>query len=263
MMNVSAVATAGILMGTTTVQSVGGLVSFTDLYVTGAGASGSYRTLVFSASGFGGSLSPTITSHFTVTPAVAVKLVIVQSPTEAVSGEAFSTQPVIHIVDSEGRLVYDGADSTLVVTASLHVGPGSLGSVVSASAVSGVATFAGLSIVGSFGDGRVLAFSATGTVSGELPAVIGGAILVATVPDAPISPAITGVMNHSVSFWWPTPFNGGANITAFIVYHRDIGGEWDNGILLTRNISAILNATNNYTFDGLTGRTSYKFKVLH
>jgi hypothetical protein len=75
-------------------------------------------------------------------------------PAGAVSGSAFTTQPVVRVTDSGGNTV---TTSTAVVTVSKASGSGTLSGTTTATAVAGVATFTNLVITGT-GD-HVLTFT--------------------------------------------------------------------------------------------------------
>lgn len=128
---------SGTLTGNS-VKAVNGVVTFTALKITAT--SGSY-TLNFTASG----LTTATSSSLTVSgPAAALNLVT--EPAGAANGSAFSTQPVLHVVDSGGNLVT--SSSVTSVTAVLQSGTGTLIGTTSATVTNGVATFTNLGVSG-------------------------------------------------------------------------------------------------------------------
>lgn len=129
----------GTMLGTSTVNAVNGIATFTNLRVDGSGA----HQLRFSASG----LTAATSSTFTVTQ-VANALLVHTQPAGARSGVAFTTQPVVRILDDAGLLVTTGAGATLGVTATVASGVGQLSGAVAVNAVGGVATFTNLSLSG-------------------------------------------------------------------------------------------------------------------
>ena len=129
----------GTLVGTTTVSAVNGVATFGTLRLNGSGA----HTLIFTASG----LTSATSGSLTVTQ-VAASLVVQTQPAGATTGTAFTTQPVVRILDNAGLVVTTGAGATLVVTASKASGSGTLGGTATTTAVNGVATFADLAITG-------------------------------------------------------------------------------------------------------------------
>ncbi len=141
---------SGTLSGTTTVVAVNGVATFTNLQIAGSGA----HTLTFTATG----LTSATSGSFTVTQ-VAASLLVQTQPSGAASGVAFTTQPVVHILDNAGLLVTTGSGASLIVTAAIATGTGSLGGTLTANASNGVATFASLAITGS-GD-HTLQFTTT------------------------------------------------------------------------------------------------------
>ena len=123
------------LSGTTRVDAVDGVASFTDLRLDGAGA----QTLTFTASGL---TSAVASVTVTQTPAA---LAIQTQPGGARTGSPLASQPVVRILDNAGRLI---ATSSLVVSASVASGSATLTG-RAATAAGGVATFADLRVDGS------------------------------------------------------------------------------------------------------------------
>ena len=126
----------GVLLGTTTVNAVNGVATFSTLQLNG---SGPHRLGVTS---FG--LAPDTTDAITVMQQVAA-LAITTQPAGAVSNIAFTTQPVVELRDNAGLRVIGG---TAAVAASRNAGPGTLYGTTIVAAVDGVATFTNLGIEG-------------------------------------------------------------------------------------------------------------------
>ncbi len=149
------------LGGTTSVAAVAGVATFGNLTLNRAAAG---YTLVATTAG----LAPDTTAAFTVIPGAAAALAITTAPTTGQSGIALSPQPVIRVVDANGNTV---TGSSAVVTAALASGAGTLGGALSASAASGVATFANLALTGTAGNYTInftsgaLANVTTGTIA--------------------------------------------------------------------------------------------------
>jgi len=138
----------GTLGGTTSVTAVAGVATFTNLQITGTGA----HTLSFSTT----TPSLSVTSdEFTVAAGPATQLAVITQPGEAVSGVAFTTQPVIEILDVGGNRT----GSTASVTATIASGTGTLVGTSTVTAVDGRATFTDLQINGS--GAHTLSFAAT------------------------------------------------------------------------------------------------------
>jgi len=244
-----------------TANATEGMANFTGIGIGGgSGIVGAGYNLTFSTSGMAGSVNVDSAS-FNITPQAA-SLVVVVEPSTALEAEVFAVQPVVHVVDTGGCIVYDGPDSQLLLAVAVHVGPGSLGSTQSQTSVAGVVAFAGLAVTGSAGEGRLLAYNATAEGGGQL-GTLGAAFEVLTVPDAPQNMTALNVTNASVTIAWRVPFNGGSNITSFVVYRRvlDDHGEWDSGIAMSAGFPAVEAALNNFTYGSLTESTQYKFKV--
>ena len=159
----------GTLVGTTTVNAVAGVATFTNLRLDGTGA----HTLLFSATGFVGATS----GSFTVTQ-VPTSLVMQTQPAGATSGSAFGTQPSVRILDQAGLLVTTGSGASLAVTAVRASGSATLGGTATVTAVDGVATFTNLSFSGAGTGAHTLRFSTTApalTVTSATVTVTAGA----------------------------------------------------------------------------------------
>ena len=76
------------------------------------------------------------------------QLALVSAPAGAMSGNAFTTQPVLAVLDAEGRPVTDQTGAPRVVQVVLGEGTGLLGGIVEAEVRDGVARFDGLGITG-------------------------------------------------------------------------------------------------------------------
>ncbi len=126
--------------GTTTVNAVNGIATFTNLRIAGAAA----HTLTFTSAGL-----TAATSTSTSVTQVAASLSLQTQPAGATSGVAFLAQSVVRILDNAGVLVTTGSGATQVVTAAIASGAGTLSGTVNATAVNGVATFGNLQITGS------------------------------------------------------------------------------------------------------------------
>ncbi|MCX5760961.1 MAG: Ig-like domain-containing protein, partial [Gemmatimonadetes bacterium] len=129
---------AGTLSGTTTVQAVNGIATFTGLSLNKP-ASG--YTLAFSSSG----LTSATSSAFEVTVGPATRLSIGSMPLYATAGASVTPPVVVTVMDSAGNTVptFTGA-----ITMALGVNPksGTLAGTVTRNAVAGVATFNDLRI---------------------------------------------------------------------------------------------------------------------
>ncbi len=129
----------GTLAGSlTAITDSQGRAQFTDLMIDRQGE----HTLAFAAT----SLASAVSQMFTVTPAPATSLAMATEPGGAVSGFAFTTQPVVELRDARGLAVRQAGVQVLVGLAS---GPGQLSGMPTAFTDSlGRAAFAGLTIVG-------------------------------------------------------------------------------------------------------------------
>ena len=161
---------SGALLGTTTVNAVGGVASFTNLRFDGGGP----VTLRFASPGLAA-----VNASLTVTQTLG-SLAIVRHPNGGNTGLALTTQPIVRVLDQAGVLI---ANATTAITAAKATGTGTLGGTLTVSAVNGIATFTNLSIVG--GGLHTLSFStgATSVTSAVFSvAQTGVALFVATPP---------------------------------------------------------------------------------
>jgi hypothetical protein len=146
---VSLIAGNGVLSGTTTVNAVNGVASFSDLAITGKGV----VTLKFTSPGLtAATAGPTVTQ-------VVRQIVVTRQAGGGVSGFPFSTQPVAELRDAGGLLV---TTATTAVTATLTNGTGSLVGATTVNAVGGIASFTNLQVNGI--GSQTVTFSATGVV---------------------------------------------------------------------------------------------------
>ncbi len=127
----------GTLTGTTIVNAVNGVASFSNLKIAGSGV----HAMIFTSAG----LTSANATSLTVTQ-VAASLVVQTQPAGAAEDEDFTTQPVVHILDNAGLVVTTGSGSSSVVTASIASGSGRLKGAVTATASNGVARFSNLRI---------------------------------------------------------------------------------------------------------------------
>ena len=172
----------GALTGTTTVNAVNGLATFTTLRLAGSGA----HTLTFTSS----AVSSATSTVLTVTQ-VAASLFMQTQPAGATNGVAFTTQPVVRILDNAGLAVTTGSGATEVVTATVATGTGTLSGTVTVTAVNGVATFSNVKITGTGAhtlrfatNSRTLTVTSTGfTVAASPPTQLA----ITTQPSAAVS----------------------------------------------------------------------------
>lgn len=128
-----------VLGGTASINAIGGTASFAGLSIDLAGTG-----YVLTASS--GTLTTADSTVFTVTQ-TPTKLVYSVQPAGASAGIAFTTQPVVQVLDAENNLVaaFNGS-----VALAIKAGTGRAGAILSGtttvSAIAGVATLSGLSI---------------------------------------------------------------------------------------------------------------------
>jgi hypothetical protein len=144
------------LSGTTTVNAVAGVATFSTLAVN---KNGSAYTLVASSTG----VTSATTNAFDISVGAANKLVFTVQPAGAIANVGIAPAIVVNAQDSQGNLTpaFTGA-----VTLAFATNPTSatLGGTATVTAVAGVATFSGISVSTS-GSGYALSASATGLTS--------------------------------------------------------------------------------------------------
>jgi len=148
------------LGGTTSAAAVAGVATFGNLTLNRAAAG---YTLVATAAG----LVPDTTVAFSVIPGAATALAITTAPTTGQSGAILAPQPVIRLVDANGNTV---PSNGVTITAALASGSGALSGTLTATTVSGVASFTNLSLTGTAGNYTII------FTSGALASVTTGTI---------------------------------------------------------------------------------------
>lgn len=123
----------------------------------------------------------------TVTAGAAAQLALRTQPAGATAGAALATQPAVEVRDAAGNVIAT-ATATATITAALASGGGTLSGPVTATVVTGVAMFSGLTITGTIG-ARTLTFSALGLTSAtsatfNLGAGVVSQLVIATQPVA-------------------------------------------------------------------------------
>jgi hypothetical protein len=149
--------TAGAtLAGTTTVNAVAGVATFTGLTVN---KNGSAYTLVAS----GNSLTSATTGAFDIAVGAPNKLVFTVQPSNTIANSAISPAIVVSAEDSQGNPT-PSFTGTVTLAIATNPSTGALGGTASVSAVAGVATFSGITISAA-GAGYALSAAATGLTS--------------------------------------------------------------------------------------------------
>src|SRR5881409_3171768 len=198
----------GTLAGTTTVTAAGGVATFGTLSVDKVGTG---YTLTAAATGLSGATS----SAFTVTVGAATQFVFTGQPTSTAAGAAITPAVQVTALDAGGNVATGFAGS---VAAALGTNPsgGTLAGTTTVPAVSGVASFASLSL-NKVGSGYTLTAAAP-----FQPALTG-----ATSTPFDISPGQAAQLLFTVQ---PTGTTAGAVITPAVrVTARDAQGNTATG----------------------------------
>jgi alpha-tubulin suppressor-like RCC1 family protein len=146
---------SGTLSGTTIVSAVGGTASFSTLSIDRAGAG---YTLTATATDLTGASS----ASFTVYPGAATKLAFTAQPSDVMVGATITPAAQVSVQDAQGNTV---TSSTASITVAITSGTGTTGAVLggtaTVTAISGVATFANLTLDRA-GSGYTLTATASG-----------------------------------------------------------------------------------------------------
>lgn len=163
----ASISAGGVLVGTTTATAVSGVATFSGLGMSGT--SGTSYTVSYSVTGLT-SVTQTITSS--VGP--ASKLRISRNSAGTQTSTAFTTQPIIKIVDSGNNVVTSYQNTT--ITSSVNNQTCFIGLVDTVTATSGSATFSGLSLSGASGTECLITYSASNlTSTSETVTLLAGA----------------------------------------------------------------------------------------
>ena len=128
----------GALSGTTTVNAVSGVATFSDLSIDKAGVG---YDLVVSAAGLTGATS----TAFNIVAGAALKLAFSVQPSDTVAGASISPAVEVEIQDALDNIVTT-ATTTIAIAIGTNPGGGALSGTTPVNAVNGVATFSNLSI---------------------------------------------------------------------------------------------------------------------
>jgi hypothetical protein len=184
--------TGGTLGGTTTVNAVAGVATFSGL--TLAGKVGTNYVLRFTATG----LTQVDTGNLTVTAGAATQLALTTQPVAGETGKALTTQPVVTIRDSAGNTV---TTATAAVTVAIGSGTGgTLGGTKTVNAVAGVVTFSGLTLAGTLDTEYVLRFTATGLTSADSAAVKVRILNILSISRVGSNPSSANSLSWTITF---------------------------------------------------------------
>ena len=150
------ISSGGALIGTSTATAIAGIATFTNLGISGV--AGNSYTVTYSAAGV-----TSVTQSITVSIGQAVKLSVSRNGSGSRTSVPFTTQPQISVVDSGGNVVTTHPSTT--VRAVPNLSNCFVGSADTATTVSGVATFASLSLIAASGTQCMLTYTATSLTS--------------------------------------------------------------------------------------------------
>jgi hypothetical protein len=165
----------GTLSGTTTVNAVNGVATFSNLSID---KPGNGYTLTASSTGLTGATS----TAFNITAGAASKLAFTVQPSNTAAGSPISPAVQVTVQDSSGNTVTTATNSITVAIGTNPSG-GTLSGTTTVNAVNGVATFSNLSI-DKAGNGYTLTASSSGLTGATSAAFNITALIV--IPPIPI-----------------------------------------------------------------------------
>ena len=239
----------GALTGLATVSAVAGIANFTNLAIAKAGAG---YTLTAAATGLTGATS----GNFNIAPGAATQLAFTVQPTAAPASVALSPAVQVTVQDALGNRV-TSASNAVTVAIGNNPGSGTLIGTKVVNAVSGVASFSGLSI-----DKGGTGYTLTAATSGLTGATsngfdIGAASQLAfSIPPAsavagdPLSPAVQVEIRNASGQLITT-----ARDAVTIAFANNAGGGTLSGTKTVNAINGIASFTGVWINKSATGYT--------
>ncbi|PYO40908.1 MAG: hypothetical protein DMD33_16090 [Gemmatimonadetes bacterium] len=241
-MAIGANPSGGTLAGTATVAAVSGVATFSGLSIDKAGTG---YTLVASSSGL---TDPTSTA-FNITAGAATQLVFTGQPSNTAAGVAITPAVQVTARDGQGNTA-TGFTGNVTVAIGANPSGGTLAGTATVAAVSGVATFSGLSI-DKAGTGYTLVASSSGLTDPTSTAfnITAGAATQLSIATQPSSSARSGVAFAQQPVLQVQDANGNSVSQSGTVVTATIASG-PNGATLS-NASATTESSGAATFSGL------------
>lgn len=204
----------GALAGTTTVDAVNGVATFSDLSIIKAAAG-------YTLHAEGTDLTAATSGPFTIAPGAAKSLAFTVQPGNVAAGMPFTPMVKVSILDELGNVV-TGAQDEVSLTLTSPTESAALVGNDTVAAVNGVASFAGLSIPRT-GEGYALV------------ARLGSLSVTSSTFDVVSNPSARLVFKTN-----PTPLQAGASLASVEVELQDAGGHvlTDSKALVTLSLGA-------------------------
>lgn len=242
------------LIGSASVQTVGGIATYSGLGVSGL--VGNY-SLTFAASGVPNETSAT----FALAAGAASQLAMVTQPSASVaSGSALAQAPAVRLRDGAGNLVSQaGVNVTVGIAPS---GASLTGSTTAVTNASGIATFTGLGITGVVGN-YTLAFSAsglTGTTSNSIAVTPGPASALSITTQPPAS-SPSGSAFSTAPTVQLRDASGNAVATSGVSIAAALNGPAGGTLVGTPNATTNASGLATFTGLGIGGNTSGSFTI--
>src|SRR5438552_2455377 len=183
---------SGTLAGTKTVAAVNGVATFSTLSLNVVGTG---YTLTAASTGLTGATS----TAFNIGVGAAAKLVFTVQPSTAVAGAAITPAVQVTVQDAQGNTVTT-ATTSITLAIGTNPGSGTLAGTTTVAAVSGVATFANLSI-NNPGTGYNLIASAS-VLTGATSSAFNVIVVVAPVSLSAGADHTCGVARSGAAYCW-------------------------------------------------------------
>ena len=237
---------AASLQGNTTVSTTNGVATFTNLAIVGP--AGSY-TINFT----GADLVGVTSSPVQITVGSAAKLAFTVQPSDVAAGAAIAPAIQVTIQDAQGQRV---TTATNQVTLSLSTNPGgaTLGGVLTANAVNGIATFSNVTL-NRAGSGYVLRAASTGLTganSAAFDVTSGGASTLTAASTVPATTTVGSAVSPAPSV--KVTDAGGNPVSGVTVTFTTVGGGSVTGATQTTNAQGVA-TVGNWTIGSSVGTT--------
>lgn len=214
----------GTLSGTTTRTASAGVITFDDLKINTVG------TKILTAASTG--LTSGSSNSFVInTSGTASRLSFSVQPTSETAGTAFTTQPVVQVVDDNGALVADADGITVQITCSNPSTCNLIGSPTTAITVSGVASFTGSNMQITTPSGNNVQLTATVTAGAT-------GITAANTPGTlTIAPAAADSGQSSIAASAPSAANTADGVVVVFIKDQFGNARVGDSVVLTKSAS--------------------------
>lgn len=193
---VTLTASAGTLKGTTTVNAISGVASFSGLWLENAGSG-----LTLSAASSG--LNPAASAAFGIAPAAPAAVEFVNPPANDTAGGPLNVS--VRLKDRFGNTATQRSDSVY-----LHVYPGGLAGTTATPAVAGIATFADVNV-------QLAGYHTMSAVRPGLDSATSGVFTI-----SPASARALVITNYPLPAYANAPFDGEFGVTVVDTFYNQV-----------------------------------------